>query len=133
MEPSTEVAVQGGIGSTLFGLAIALFMIVVMWKVFVKANQPGWGCLIPFYNLYLILKIAGKPGWWLIWFFIPIANIIIAIIATVAFAKAFNKGGGFAVGLIFLPIIFYPILAFGSAVYQGITPLAQAPAPTPTP
>jgi len=130
MEPSTEVAVQGGIGSTLFGLAIALFMIVVMWKVFVKANQPGWGCLIPFYNLYLILKIAGKPGWWLIWFFIPIVNIIIAIIVTVDFAKTFNKGGGFAVGLILLPIIFYPILAFGSAVYQRITPPAQAPAPT---
>ena len=129
MDPSAEVAVQGGMGSTLFSLVIAIFMIVVMWKVFVKANQPGWGCLIPFYNIYLMLKIAGKPGWWLIWFFIPIANLIAAIIVTIDFAKTFNKGGGFAAGLIFLPIIFYPILAFGSAAYQGVSTPVPAPAP----
>ena len=129
MEPSTEVAVQcgqGGLGSTLFSLVIALFMIVVMWKVFVKAKQPGWGCLIPFYNLYLILKIAGKPGWWLILFFIPIIGFIISIMVTISFAKAFNKGVGFTVGLILLPIVFFPILAFGSAVYQGIAPPVPA-------
>lgn len=125
MEPEVEVAAQGGMFPMLVYLAIMIFMIVVMWKIFVKANQPGWGCIIPFYNLYLMLKIAGKPGWWLIWFFIPIANIIVGIIVTIDFAKAFNKGAGFAVGLIFLPIIFYPILAFGSAAYQGLS----APAP----
>jgi hypothetical protein len=43
-------------------LAIVVLIVVSMWKVFVKAGQPGWGCLIPIYNLYLMLKIAGKPG-----------------------------------------------------------------------
>jgi len=104
---------------TIIWLAVAIFMIVAMWKVFVKAGRPGWAVLIPIYNTYVFLKIAGKPGWWLIWFFIPLANLIAGIIATVAFAQRFGKGGGFAVGLIFLPIIFFPILAFGKAQYVG--------------
>ena len=76
--------------------------------------------MIPIYNIYLMLKIAGKPGWWLLLFFIPFVNFVIAIIALVGFAKNFGKGGAFAVGLIFLPIVFYPILAFGDAQYQPV-------------
>jgi hypothetical protein len=100
-----------------------------MWKVFVKAGRPGWAVLVPIYNTYVFLKIAGKPGWWLIWFFIPLVNIIVGIIATVALAQSFGKGTGFAVGLIFLPVIFIPILAFGEAQYVGEG--ASAPAATP--
>ena len=110
----------------IIGLAFSILMIVAMWKVFVKAGRPGWAMLIPIYNTYVFLKIAGKPGWWLIWFFIPIVNIIVAIIATLAFAQSFGKGAGFTVGLIFLPIIFMPILAFGEAQYVGAG--ASAPA-----
>ena len=66
-----------------------------------------------------MLKIAGKPGWWLILFFVPIVNIVIGIIAMVGLAANFGKGGGFVVGLLFLPFVFYPILAFGSAEYQA--------------
>ena len=43
-----------------------------------------------------------------------------AIITMVKLAKAFGKSGGFAVGLIFLSIIFYCILAFGDAQYIGV-------------
>ena len=99
-------------------LAITIFIIVAMWKVFTKAGKPGWTILIPFYNSYIFLKIAGKPGWWLILLFIPIVNIFIGIIAVIGFANNFGKGVGFAIGLILLPIVFYPILAFGSAEYQ---------------
>jgi len=104
---------------TIIWLAFTILIIVAMWKVFVKADRPGWAALIPFYNTYVFLKIAGKPGWWLIWFFIPLVNLIVGIIATVAFAHNFGKGAGFAIGVIFLPIIFIPILAFGEAQYIG--------------
>lgn len=117
-----EVVASGagfGIVPTIIGLVVAIFMIVAMWKVFVKAGRPGWAVLIPIYNTYVFLKIAGKPGWWLIWFFIPLVNFIVGIIATVAFAQNFGKGAGFAIGVIFLPIIFIPILAFGEAQYVG--------------
>ena len=113
---------NGGVGGSLafwVALAIAIFMITAMWRVFTKAGQPGWGCLIPFYNVYLMLKIAGKPGWWLVFFFIPVINLVVQIVMTIDIARNFGRGGWFAAGLIFLPIIFYPILAFGESLYTG--------------
>lgn len=103
----------------LIYLAVIVFMIVSMWKVFTKAGQPGWACIIPIYNLYVLLKIASKPGWWLILFFIPLVNIVISFLMCLGIAKSFGKGEGFAVGLFFLGFIFFPILAFGEARYGG--------------
>jgi hypothetical protein len=98
-----------------------VLMLASLWKVFTKAGQPGWAILIPIYNLYIMCKIAGRPGWWLILMLIPFVNFIIAIILYVDIAKSFGKGVGFAVGMLFLPFIFFPILGFGSAQYQGPT------------
>jgi len=53
--------------------------------------------------------------------FIPFVNFVIAIIMYLAFAEKFGKGAGFAMGLVFLPFIFFPILAFGDAQYQQPT------------
>ncbi|MBN2357705.1 signal peptidase I [candidate division KSB1 bacterium] len=100
-------------------LILLVFYIWVGWKIFVKAGKPGWAVIIPFYNIYVLLEIVGRPGWWLILFLIPFVNIIIGIIIYVDLAKAFGKGTGFALGLIFLGFIFFPILAFGSAKYVG--------------
>ena len=106
----------------LVWLAVTVLMIASVWKVFTKAGQPGWAAIIPIYNAYVFLKIAGKPGWWLVLLFIPLVNVVVGIIALVAFCRNFGKGGGFVVGTIFLPIIFYPILAFGDAVYTPALP-----------
>jgi len=103
----------------LFCLAIVVFYIICLWKVFEKAGQPGWAAIIPIYNLYIILKIAGRPGWWLLLYFVPVVNLVISIIVMIDFAKAFGKGVGFALGLIFLGIIFYPLLAFSDDTYTG--------------
>jgi hypothetical protein len=106
-------------------LALAVLVIAAVWKVFSKAGQPGWAALIPFYNTYVMLIVAGKPGWWLILLFIPFVNIVISILALAGLAKNFGKGVGFILGLIFLPIIFFPILGFGSAKYSPVvTPQA---------
>lgn len=94
-----------------------IFTIVCVWKVFTKAGQPGWASLVPIYNAYIWLKVANRPGWWLLLFLIPLVNIVIAILTKIDVAKAFGKGGGFAVVLILLPIIGLPILAFGNCVY----------------
>ncbi len=112
----------GAIGAFIFFLFyIAIFVVIIagMWKTFTKAGQPGWGAIIPIYNVYLLCKIAGRPGWWVILFFIPIVSIVIAIVLSVDIAKSFGKGIAFALGLIFLSPIFYCILGFGSAEYQG--------------
>ena len=78
-----DAASAGGVFG-LIQLAVLVLMVVSLWKIFVKAGQPGWACLVPIYNAYILLKIAGT-----------------------------------VLGLIFLPIIFYPILAFGDAAYVG--------------
>jgi hypothetical protein len=108
-----------GVIGVLLYLAIIVVMVASMWKVFTKAGKPGWACLVPIYNIIVLLEIAGKPIWWIVLFFIPIANFIALILIMLALAKSFGKSGGFAAGLILLGIVFYPILAFGDAKYVG--------------
>jgi len=98
---------------------IAIFLLAAQWKVFKKAGQPGWACIVPIYNTYVLVKIVGKPGWWLLLLLVPFVNIIFAIWVTNLLSKSFGKDEGFTLGLIFLPFIFLPILGFGGARYQG--------------
>jgi len=100
-------------------IAFAILMIAAMWKVFVKAGQPGWASIVPIYNIICLLNITGKPTWWIVLFLLPVANIIAAILVVVALAKSFGKSTGFAMGLLFLGFIFFPILGFGDARYIG--------------
>lgn len=114
-----EAAAGFGAGMTILLIIIGVLMIVSMWKIFTKAGKPGWASIIPIYNFVVMLQIAQKPEWWIILMFIPFVNIIIAIIIAVAIAEKFGKTSGFAIGMILLPVVFYPILAFGDARYQG--------------
>jgi len=100
-------------------LVIVLLMLIAIWKIFTKAGKPGWAAIIPIYNIIILLEIVDKPLWWFILWFIPFVNIIIGIIVSIELAKKFGQSTGFAVGLILLPIIFYPILGFGSYKYTG--------------
>ena len=113
------VALIVGLGGALLGLVGGLVVLIAMWKIFSKAGKPGWAVLIPIYNLYVLLEIVGRPIWWLIMFLIPLVNVIFIFILWFDLAKAFGKGAGFALGLIFLNPIFILILGFGSAQYVG--------------
>ena len=103
----------------LIGLAVVIFMIVAWWRVFSKAGQPGWAIFIPIYNIIVLLRVAGKPWWWLFLLLIPFVNIVVYIFIYSGIATNFGKGAGFTLGLIFLPYIFFPILGYGGAVYQA--------------
>src|SRR5579871_1087632 len=103
----------------IFMLAIAVVVIASAWKVFVKAGQPGWAAIVPIYNAVVMLQIVGRPIWWLLLLFIPIVSFVVGIIVMIDLAKSFGKGTGFGIGLLFLGIIFFPILAFGDARYIG--------------
>lgn len=104
--------------SAIIYLAIVVLMIVGMWKVFEKAGQPGWGCLIPIYNLYLMIQIAQKPTWWIIMFFIPVVNFVFMIMLYNEISKRFGQGIGYTIGMIFVPFIMFPLLGLGDATYQ---------------
>ena len=88
-------------------------------KIYTKAGKPGWASIIPIYNLIVFLEIVGRPIWWIILMLIPLVNFIVAIILLIDFAKSFGKGVGWAILTIFFGFITFPILAFGSATYQG--------------
>ncbi|NLE24708.1 MAG: hypothetical protein GX625_05080 [Clostridiaceae bacterium] len=105
---------------TVLGLAMGILSIVAIWRIFVKAGEPGWAAIVPFYNLYTFFKITWGSGWKFLLLLIPIVNFVIIVITMVKLARAFGKGGGFAVGLIFLNIIFYCILAFDNSRYIGV-------------
>lgn len=103
--------------ATLVALALSALTIVSLWKVFKKAGMPGWASIVPFYNTVKELEMVQKPYWWSIMIVIPFVNFFFAIILTRRLAAVFGKGAWFTVGLLFLPFIFFPILAFGDSVY----------------
>jgi hypothetical protein len=94
-------------------------MIASIWMIFSKARKPGWAAIIPIYNIIVLLEIVGKPWWWLLLMLIPIVNIVILIMVYHRLSLSFGHEVGFTLGIIFLPIIFLPILAFGSSKYLG--------------
>ena len=106
-----------GIVVIIFYVAILVLMIASGWKIYEKAGQPGWAAIVPIYNIVVLCKIIGKPTWWTVLCFIPIVNYVILIMMIHGLSKSFGKGAGYTVGLIFLGIIFYPMLAFGDAQY----------------
>jgi hypothetical protein len=104
-------------------IILCLYMKVIqtvgLWFLFKKADEPGWASIIPVYNLLMVIKVAGKPWWYILLLLIPIVNIVIAILILNGLSKGFGKGGWFTVGLFFLRFIFIPILGFGKAPYTG--------------
>ena len=111
---------QGGTTGMIFmavWLVVCLTILAGIWKVFTKAGQPGWGAIVPIYNTYLMTKIAQRPAWWLILMFIPVVNIIVHVVLSMDIARHFGKGAGFGVGL--ACFVFYPIIGFGGAQYDG--------------
>jgi hypothetical protein len=119
-----DTAAGAGIAVVLFLIyaAIIVLVIVSMWKVFTKAGQQGWLALIPILNFYVLIKIVGRESWWIILWLIPCVNIVVAIVVSLDLAKVFGRSAAYGVGLAFLPFIFYPMLAFGDARYQGDAP-----------
>ena len=117
---ASEAAAAGGGG--LFGIvyfAVMIIMIVAGWKIFVKAGEPGWAVLIPFYNMWVMIRIAGKEWWWFLLLFVPLVNFVAILLVSIGIAEKFGKSALFGIGLMFLGFIFYPVLAFSDAEYQG--------------
>jgi len=101
----------------LIGLAFTALWIAGAWKMFEKAGQPGWGILVPIYNLLLIVRIAGSPDWMFILLLIPGVNIVAHIFVSLELGKRFSRGAAFTIGLIFIPAVFYALIGFSSDQY----------------
>jgi hypothetical protein len=126
----------GELGLAVFGgffmiiwLAVLAVMVVSYWKIFTKAGREGWISIIPFYNTWTLAEIVGKPGWWgllPLLMVIPIINFIawipvmvVFVLIAIELAKVFGKDSVFAILLILLPVVGFPILAFSDAKYKA--------------
>lgn len=117
----------------LFFLVCLIIIVVSKYCIFEKAGKPGWAAFIPYYNtyvsyemlnmqdLFVVFIIASLAGFFLSGILATLAGIVVFglnIYENINLAKAFGKSTGFMVGLVLVPIVFYPILAFGGAEYQ---------------
>lgn len=100
-------------------LAVCILIIAGQWIVFEKGGQAGWKCLVPFYNMYVLMEISGKPGWWMFLLFVPLVGVAFLLFAMLSLAKKFRRSELFGAGLLLLPMIFFPLLAFGGSEYEG--------------
>lgn len=107
-----------GMKLVLIMLVSSLLVLISLWVVFKKAGHSGWKCLIPVYNVYVLMQISGKPGWWVFLMFIPIVGTIFYLLAMLELADKFGRGALFGVGLCLLPMFCFPLLAFGGARYE---------------
>ncbi len=120
-------------------IAISIYQIVGTWKIFSKAGKPGWASIIPIYNIYVKSNIVfGNLSYFIaimvLWvvtlvgrfsdigslsYLVSLASLALHIVYSIKLAKAFEKSGGFAVGLVLLTPIFISILGFDSSKYIG--------------
>lgn len=114
-----QFGTAGMIAYCIFVLALGIFGIIVSWKVFKKAGRPGWACIIPIYNIYVMFDIVYGKGIKFLLLLIPFYNIYVIIKFAIDMAHVFGKSTGFGIGILFLSVIFYAILAFGDARYLG--------------
>ena len=126
-------------GNFPWAVFIAVYIVVYivialgMYGTFKKAGQPGWAAFIPFYNWWVMLKVAGRPESWF-WFIflgvIPfigwIGVLVVGIIVLNDISKSFGHEAAFTVGLVLLSPIFWYILWLGPSTYRG--PAAAVPA-----
>lgn len=123
-----------------------ILQIIANWRIFTKAGEAGWKSIIPVYSDYISYKIAWQTSYfWLVFILGIVASCIqayanpngdnvmllmivslikiiagiISIMYSVKLARAFGRGTGFALGLIFLQPIFMLILGLGGDHYYG--------------
>lgn len=135
---TTSTSDETGALATVLGLFTGVFLLVIiplfifyivcLWKVFEKAGVEGWKAIVPFYNSWIMAELAGKPGWWgivglagiipLVGWIASIAALVLYVIIAIELSKKFGKDPIFSLLLIFLPVVGFAILAFGSASYN---------------
>ena len=116
---SNEVSPIWGFGMMIVLLAFVVLMFASIWKLFAKADKPGWACLVPLYNIIVWLNIVGRPWWYLFFLVFPVTAVVLWAIMAFGTARSFNRGILFALGVTFLPFIFIPIVGLGGSEYIG--------------
>lgn len=120
-------------GGIIFLLIIILIFkilyIVGRWNLFKKAGKNGWEAIIPFYNDWIYVEIAGLSPWWFILVIASRINLLLNInqiysiaILTSLFgyfglfvcnyniSKKLNKDVTVAILMTFFPFVMLPLI-----------------------
>ena len=105
---------------------ILLYLLIVvyfasLWRIFGKAKEDTWKGFVPILNLLVVLKITGKPWWWVFLFIVPGINLLMLIVLNVELSKCFGQrtSKDYFVAIV-LPWISIPQLAYdGKIKYTG--------------
>lgn len=117
---ATTASSDVNVSNALVGGVMDILTLIGGWKLFIKAKQPGWGVLIPIYNLLLVVRIVRRPWWWVLFLLIPFVNIVASLFVAIDMAKTFRKSTAF--GVIALWIFTFAgalLLGFGDAKYHA--------------
>ena len=87
-------------------------------NLFRKAYKNEASSYIPVLNLFYMLEIADVSTFFGILFFVPFFNLVPLVLMGIGLGKNFKCSGGFTAGLVLLPIVFYPMLAFSDRTYK---------------
>ncbi len=101
-------------------LMIFIFRSMFSW---IAAQEPG---TIP-------TEMPAAFQWFSLIWIVGLAGFVFTILVAIAVARSFGQRDAWAAGLVLLPIVFYPIVGLGSAVYVGPNAPRQAPLPPPPP
>lgn len=102
---------------------IAAVLSVLAWReILIKAGRPGWAAFVPGYDLVELLRVAGRPWWWVFLLLIPLANAVPFLFLCLDLARAFGRGRLFALGLLALAPACQLILAYSDDRYNGTAP-----------
>jgi uncharacterized membrane protein YhaH (DUF805 family) len=127
IEESTSDGLSAGALAAIIVVAAILLVLHIagFWKTLEKGGEPGAfsllfliSCLYPIAYLPMA-RLTGRPGWWVVLLYIPLVNLVVLAILSIDIARSYGKGTGFGIGLWLLPFVFYPMLGFGDARYQG--------------
>lgn len=103
----------------IYTVVVAAIVGLFYMGIFTKAGRPAWAAFIPVYNVIKLVEIAGRPWYWYLLMLIPFAGIYFAVVALYDLARSFGKDAGYTVGLVLLPVVFFPMLSYGSSRYLG--------------
>jgi hypothetical protein len=99
-------------------LSLAVLLVFSVGRVFSRAGKPAWAALVPIYNIIVLCELSGQPRWLAAAYFVPGLNVIATTLVNVKLSRRFNKSPLFGLGLTVFPMVFWPVLGFGSARYR---------------
>lgn len=122
-DPTSAIAAAGGAAASVailsvigfiivLGLALYLFTSYCLYRIAKKANvEDAWMSWIPIVSLIVMIRLAQKPLWWIIFFIIPVVNAVIAIVLWMNIFPRFGKPEWMGL-LMIIPVVNLAMLVY---------------------